>query len=76
MLRSWYCELGDLRNVFVRVFRFWRFLWLVWAYGLDLAVVSGGMAGPGRNLSPEGAYALIAAISGAAPKMFMTRLRL
>ncbi len=46
----------------------------LWA---GVSVLSGDLAGYGRELGRTSAYAvLIAAISGPMPKMFMTRLRL
>ena len=47
------------------------------ACGPDFSVLCGDLADDGRKLKPTSAYAaLIAAISGLIPMMFMTRLRL
>ncbi len=49
----------------------------MWAYGPDIAVLRSDLAGYGREWKLTSAYAaLITAISGTMPTMFMARLRL
>jgi hypothetical protein len=70
---KYYVGLDDLSS---RVLRLWGFLRLVRAYRPAGAIVSCKLAGYGRSSRRRGAYALIAAISGVMPNMFMRRLRL
>ncbi len=60
-----------------RVLRFRGFVWLTGSGWPAFAIPCGDLAGYGRKLKSTSAYAaLIAAISGLMPMMFMTRLRL
>ena len=54
-----------------------RLVWLTGSGGPDFAILRGDSPEYGRKLKPTSAYAaLIAAVSGPMPMMFMTRLRL
>ena len=78
---SWLCRNVGLDPAWPVGFRIWAVIWAIAGFLLAIGPVTTGERSE-RVLSEvvgeqeRGDYALIAAISGSMPKMFMTRVRL